>query len=35
MDFNYRDKFKTLNIYRFDLQFCQKTLRPMLSAYVR
>ena len=33
MDFNYRDKFKTLNIYRFDRQFCQKTLRPMLSAY--
>lgn len=32
-DFNYRDKFKTLNIYRFDRAFCQKTLRPMLHAY--
>jgi histidinol-phosphate/aromatic aminotransferase/cobyric acid decarboxylase-like protein/choline kinase len=32
-DFNYRDKFKTLNIYRFDRVFCQKTLRPMLTAY--
>jgi histidinol-phosphate/aromatic aminotransferase/cobyric acid decarboxylase-like protein/choline kinase len=32
-DFNYRDKFKTLNIYRFDRGFCQKTLRPMLTAY--
>ena len=33
VDFNYRDKFKTLNIYRFDKVFCRKTLRPMLSAY--
>src|SRR5271170_1860013 len=32
-NFNYRDKFKTLNIYRFDRVFCQKTLRPMLTAY--
>lgn len=32
-DFNYRDKFKTLNIYRFDKMFCQKILRPMLSTY--
>jgi histidinol-phosphate/aromatic aminotransferase/cobyric acid decarboxylase-like protein/choline kinase len=32
-DFNYRGKFKTLNIYRFDRLFCQKTLRPMLTAY--
>lgn len=32
-DFSYQNKFKTLNIYRFDKLFCQKTLRPMLSAY--
>jgi histidinol-phosphate/aromatic aminotransferase/cobyric acid decarboxylase-like protein/choline kinase len=33
VDFNYSEKFKTLNIYRFDKLFCQKTLRPMLSTY--
>jgi histidinol-phosphate/aromatic aminotransferase/cobyric acid decarboxylase-like protein/choline kinase len=32
-DFRYDDKFKTLNIYRFDRHFCQRTLRPMLTAY--
>ena len=32
-NFNYHNKFKTLNIYRFDRTFCQKTLRPMLTAY--
>ena len=32
-DFRYGDKFKTLNIYRFDRTYCQGTLRPMLSAY--
>jgi histidinol-phosphate/aromatic aminotransferase/cobyric acid decarboxylase-like protein/choline kinase len=32
-DFSYRDMFKTLNIYRFDRVYCEKTLRPMLSAY--
>jgi histidinol-phosphate/aromatic aminotransferase/cobyric acid decarboxylase-like protein/choline kinase len=32
-DFRYQNKFKTLNIYRFDRHFCQKTLRPMVSAY--
>jgi len=32
-DFRYGDKFKTLNIYRFDRTYCQRTLRPMLSAY--
>jgi histidinol-phosphate/aromatic aminotransferase/cobyric acid decarboxylase-like protein/choline kinase len=31
--FCFDDKFKTLNIYRFDRLFCQRTLRPMLSAY--
>lgn len=33
IDFNYGNKFKTLNIYRFDRVYCQRTLRPMLSAY--
>jgi histidinol-phosphate/aromatic aminotransferase/cobyric acid decarboxylase-like protein/choline kinase len=32
-DFRYRNKYKTLNIYRFDREYCQSTLRPMLSAY--
>lgn len=32
-DFAYHDKFKTLNIYRFDREFCRKTLRPLLSCY--
>lgn len=31
--FRYDNKFKTLNIYRFDRVYCQRTLRPMLSAY--
>jgi histidinol-phosphate/aromatic aminotransferase/cobyric acid decarboxylase-like protein/choline kinase len=32
-EFRYDNKFKTLNIYRFDRVYCQRTLRPMLSAY--
>ncbi len=32
-DFHYEDKFKTLNIYRFDRDFCHRTLRPILTAY--
>jgi histidinol-phosphate/aromatic aminotransferase/cobyric acid decarboxylase-like protein/choline kinase len=32
-DFRFGDKFKTINIYRFDRTYCQGTLRPMLSAY--
>lgn len=32
-EFRYDNKFKTLNIYRFDRAYCQRTLRPMLSAY--
>lgn len=32
-NFRYGNKFKTLNIYRFDRTYCQRTLRPMLSAY--
>jgi histidinol-phosphate/aromatic aminotransferase/cobyric acid decarboxylase-like protein len=31
--FRYDDKFKTLNIYRFDRHFCRSTLRPILTAY--
>jgi histidinol-phosphate/aromatic aminotransferase/cobyric acid decarboxylase-like protein/choline kinase len=33
IDFHYGNKFKTLNIYRFDRAYCQRTLRTMLSAY--
>lgn len=33
LDFRYENKFKTLNIYRFDKHFCQRSLRPMLTAY--
>jgi hypothetical protein len=32
-DFSYGDKFKTLNIYRFDRDFCRATLQPLLSCY--
>ena len=32
-NFRFGDKFKTINIYRFDRTYCQGTLRPMLSAY--
>lgn len=32
-NFSYADKFKTLNIYRFDRDFCRSTLRPLLSCY--
>jgi len=32
-DFDYRDKYKTVNIYRFDREFCRNTLRPLLSCY--
>ena len=32
-DFDYRDKYKTVNIYRFDRDFCKNTLRPLLSCY--
>ena len=32
-DFRFGDKYKTLNIYRFDRTYCRGTLRPMLSAY--
>ncbi len=32
-DFVYRDKYKTLNIYRFTKDFCQRTFQPLLSCY--
>jgi histidinol-phosphate/aromatic aminotransferase/cobyric acid decarboxylase-like protein/choline kinase len=32
-DFSYEEKFKTLNIYRFDRTFCSKILKPLLHAY--
>lgn len=32
-DFDYREKFKTLNIYRFDKDFCRTTFQPLLSCY--
>ena len=32
-DFSYSEKFKTLNIYRFDREFCMKVLRPLLHTY--
>jgi histidinol-phosphate/aromatic aminotransferase/cobyric acid decarboxylase-like protein/choline kinase len=32
-DFDYRHKFKTVNIYRFDRDFCRQRLQPLLSCY--
>ncbi|MFP5277118.1 MAG: aminotransferase class I/II-fold pyridoxal phosphate-dependent enzyme [Acidobacteriota bacterium] len=32
-DFDYSGKFKTLNLYRFDRDFCRKRLQPLLSCY--
>ncbi len=32
-NFSYEGKFKTLNMYRFDREFCRKTLQPLLHAY--
>ena len=32
-DFFYGDKYKTLNIYRFDREFCRATLQPLLNCY--
>lgn len=32
-DFEYGDKFKTLNIYRFDANFCRNTLQPLVNVY--
>ena len=32
-DFSYANKYKTLNIYRFDHEFCARTLRPLVDVY--
>jgi histidinol-phosphate/aromatic aminotransferase/cobyric acid decarboxylase-like protein/choline kinase len=32
-DFDYRDKYKTVNIYRFERDFCRSTFQPLLSCY--
>ncbi len=32
-DFSFADKYKTLNIYKFSREFCQKTFRRLLAAY--
>lgn len=32
-DFQYADKFKTLNIYRFERDFCINTLAPLVTVY--
>ncbi|MGH9918936.1 MAG: aminotransferase class I/II-fold pyridoxal phosphate-dependent enzyme, partial [Nitrososphaerales archaeon] len=32
-DFSFRDKYKTLNVYKFDRTFCDSTLRPFLNVY--
>jgi histidinol-phosphate/aromatic aminotransferase/cobyric acid decarboxylase-like protein len=32
-DFSYSEKFKTLNVYRFDREFCTKILGPLLHTY--
>jgi histidinol-phosphate/aromatic aminotransferase/cobyric acid decarboxylase-like protein/choline kinase len=33
-DFEYRNTYKTLNIYRFSAQFCRDTLRPLLHEHL-
>jgi len=32
-DFDFSGKYKTLNIYRFDRDFCRQRLQPLLSCY--
>lgn len=32
-DFSYENKYKTLNIYRFDKDFCRSAFRPLLHTY--
>lgn len=32
-DFSYHGRFKTLNIYRFDREFCQNAFAPLLRTY--
>src|ERR1700712_4887879 len=33
-DFEYRNTYKTLNIYRFSAEFCPETLRPLLHEHL-
>ena len=33
-DFEFRDTYKTLNIYRFSAEFCRETLRPLLAEHL-
>lgn len=33
--FDYSDKYKTLNIYRFDREFCRRIFQPLLSCYAK
>lgn len=35
VDFEFSDKYKTLNIYKFDKDFCRNTFRRLLSYYTR
>ena len=34
-DFDFRDKFKTLNLYKFSAEFCRSTFRGLLQWYAR
>lgn len=34
-NFNFSDKFKTLNIYKFSAEFCRTTFRKLLTYYAR
>ncbi|MGR6967067.1 aminotransferase class I/II-fold pyridoxal phosphate-dependent enzyme [Geodermatophilus sp. URMC 61] len=34
-DFSFADKYKTLNMYRFSREFCQDTLRKLLTYYAQ
>ena len=33
VDFDYSDKYKTLNVYRFDKEFCRSTFKPLMKTY--
>lgn len=34
-DFNFKDKYKTLNIYRFSQEFCNETFQKLLTYYAQ
>lgn len=34
-DFDFSDKYKTLNIYRFSREFCNSTFKPLLAYYTK